>query len=84
MTLTIFVACELNENVIPSSHVTTQERIVEHFNGIQVEATIVAEIQYADKEESIVIEANENLHQFIEVCLNHVFSVCVLDIHVFN
>lgn len=67
MTLIILGACELNETVIPSTNVSTQERIVGDYNGIQIEATIVADIQYSDSEETIVIEANDNLHQYIEV-----------------
>lgn len=60
-------ACEPKEIIFPSSNVTQQERAVQSYNGILIEATIEAEIEYSDTEENIVIEANENLHSFIEV-----------------
>ena len=67
MTLLVLGACEINETVMPSGNITSQERVVKNYDGVQVEATIIADIKYSDTEESIVIEADDNLHQYVEV-----------------
>ena len=63
----LFSACINDNTVVPSGNVTTQERFVQDYTGIEVSTAFLVDIEYSATEESIIIEANENLHQFIEV-----------------
>jgi hypothetical protein len=60
-------ACVKDNTVIPSANVTQQERSIQDYTGIEVATAFLVDIEYSATEESIIIEANENLHQFIEV-----------------
>ena len=64
---TLFISCDNFHDNAPSANVTTQERFVQDYTGIQVEDAFLVDIEYSATEEAIIIEANDNLHQFIEV-----------------
>ena len=61
-----FSACN-NKTISPSSNITTQERNVTDFDGIEVSAAFIVDIEFSATEERVEIETNENLQQYIEV-----------------
>jgi hypothetical protein len=64
----VFSACDNNNStIIPSANVTTQEKFITDYNGVEISSAFVVDIEYSATEESIIIEASENLHQYIEV-----------------
>ena len=65
--LTFMFACSTDDKIFPSSTVTTDERIVENYDGIEVSSAFTVDIEFSDTEELIEIEANKNLQQFIIV-----------------
>ena len=64
---TLFISCDNFHDNAPSANVTTQERFVQDYTGIEITDAFLVDIEYSATEESIIIEANDNLHQFIEV-----------------
>jgi hypothetical protein len=65
--LTFTIACSTDDKIFPSSTITTDERIVENYDGIEVSSAFTVDIEFSDTEELIEIEANKNLQQFIIV-----------------
>ena len=63
----LFSSCDNFHDEAPSANVTAQERFAENFTGIAVADAFLVDVEYSATEESIIIEANDNLHQFIEV-----------------
>ena len=63
----LFSSCDNFHDNVPSANVTTQERFIQDYSGIEVSSAFLVDIEYSDTQESIFIEANENLHEFIEV-----------------
>jgi len=64
----VFSSCDVWEHrVIPSSTVSTRDFTYSDYNSIDVSHAFTAYITFSDDEESIEIEANDNLHQYIEV-----------------
>ncbi|MGL1887282.1 MAG: DUF2807 domain-containing protein [Reichenbachiella sp.] len=61
---TVFMSCE--DKINPSSTITTQETVIGGYTGIDVLNAFDVEVFYSD-EEYIVIQTNENLHDYIEV-----------------
>ena len=59
--------CEINNSIVSSSNVTTQERFVQDYSGIEVSSAFLVDVEYSDTEESIIIETNENLLEYIEI-----------------
>jgi len=67
MSLMLF-SCDINDNhVVPSSKVTTQQFTMSDFDMIDASSAFSVYVTFSDTEESIEIEANDNLHQHIEV-----------------
>ena len=60
-------ACVNDNTIVPSANITAQERFIQDYSGIDVSTAFLVDVEYSATEESIIIEANENLHQFIEV-----------------
>ena len=60
-------ACNNDDTIVPVANVTSQERFVTEYTGIEVSTAFSVDIEYSATEESIIIEANDNLHQYIEV-----------------
>lgn len=61
-------SCDIHENdVRPSSKITTTQATFSDFTAIDASTAFTVYINFSDVEESIEIEANDNLHQYIEV-----------------
>jgi len=67
ISLTFMFACSTDDKIFPSSTITTDERIVENYDGIEVSSAFTVDIEFSDTEELIEIEANKNLQQYIIV-----------------
>jgi hypothetical protein len=66
-TLFLF-SCDVIENdVRPSSKITTAQATLSDYTAIDASTAFTVYINFSDTEESIEIEANDNLHQYIEV-----------------
>jgi len=64
----IFNSCKKDEDkVTPSANVTKQEFSFSDYNILDVENAFEVNLTFSDSEEKIEIEANENLHQYINV-----------------
>lgn len=64
--LVVLSACE-NEKINPSSNVTIQDRTIAEYTGIAISTVFTVDVTISDSEEKIEIEANENLHAYIDV-----------------
>jgi len=53
--------------IIPSGNITTEEISVTNFNKLDVSNMFEVQVTFSETEESVVVEANENLHEVIEV-----------------
>jgi hypothetical protein len=63
-----FTSCDDDDfNIIPSDKITTEEISVSNFNKLDVSSPFQVQITFSETEESVVVEANENLHQEIDV-----------------
>jgi len=61
-------SCDVyNEHVRPSSNITTRNESFEGYNMIDASHAFQVYVTFSDTEETIEIEANDNLHQYIEV-----------------
>ena len=61
-------SCDIHENdVRPSSKITTSQATFSNYTAIDASTAFTVYINFSDVEESIEIEANDNLHQYIEV-----------------
>jgi hypothetical protein len=64
----IFSSCEeFGEFITPSNNVTTQTRTVTGYSGLDVSHAFNVFVNFSETEESIIVEANENLHSIIVV-----------------
>lgn len=59
-------ACE-NQKINPSSNITTQDRTVADYSGIVISTVFEVDVTFSTTEEKVEIEANENLHAYIDV-----------------
>ena len=65
---TLLIGCIGNFTFIdPSDSVNTKEYEFSNYSTLEVSHAFKVNIQFSDVEEKIVIEANDNLHQYIEV-----------------
>lgn len=63
-----FSACEkLGTSITPADTITTETKNITGFEGIKVFDAFEVFVTFSETEESIEIEANENLHEYIEV-----------------
>ena len=60
-------ACDSVKDIIPSENVITQEYTFSEYENIETESAFTIYLNFSDTEESIVVESNENLFQYIEV-----------------
>lgn len=60
------ISCDI-EKVRPSNTITTVEKVAANFNEIQVASEFEVFLTFSDTQESIQVEANENLQDFIIV-----------------
>lgn len=64
----LFTSCEKEDfNVIPSNRVTSSEVNITGINSIDVSSLFHVYVNFSETEESLVVEANENLHSLIRV-----------------
>jgi len=59
-------ACE-STGIKPSSNITIQDRTIEDYSGIEISTAFTVDVTFSATEEKIEIEANENLHAYIDV-----------------
>ena len=64
--LAVVTACE-TDKINPSSNITIQDRSVMDYTAIKVSTVFEVDVTISDTEEKIEIEANENLHAYIDV-----------------
>ena len=60
-------ACEKDNTIRPSANVSTQERTIQDYSGIEVSTAFTVDVTFSSTEEKIVIEANDNIHAYIDV-----------------
>lgn len=64
----LLTSCEkFGNNIVPSDNISKETRSVSGFNGIDVSSAFQVYVTIFDGEESIEIEANDNLHPYINV-----------------
>lgn len=63
----LFTSCQDVNTLIPSGNVTKQERAITDYNGIEVSTAMMVDVSFSTSEESIVVEADDNLQQHIIV-----------------
>lgn len=63
--LTSLIACQ-KVKVKPSSTVTQETRNISGFNGVDVASALNVYLTYSENEEQVLVEANSNLHEYIE------------------
>lgn len=56
-----------NDTIIPSGRITEEVRNIKDYNKIDISTAFNVDVTFSETEERIIIEANENLHQYIEV-----------------
>ena len=64
--LALVFACE-TEKINPSANVTIQDRTIDVYSGIKVSTVFIVDVTFSDTENKIEIEANDNLHAYIDV-----------------
>jgi len=75
----LLFSCDVFENdVAPSSKITTMQATFSDYDAIDVSTAFTVYLTFSDVEESIEIEANDNLHQHIEV--KKVNGMLIIDI----
>lgn len=61
-------SCDVYDNdVVPNNKVTTMQATYSDYDMIDASSAFTVYVTFSDVEESIEIEANENLHKYIEV-----------------
>lgn len=60
-------SCSSVMGIKPSGEITTEQKSVSGFSSLDVSSAISVHVRFSDTEEKVSIEANENLHQYIEV-----------------
>jgi hypothetical protein len=60
-------ACEKDNTIKPSANVSTQDRTIEDYSGLEISTAFTVDVTFSSTEEKIVIEANDNLHAYIDV-----------------
>ena len=63
----LFTSCQKNDDVTPSNHVTTVSKNIDGYSQLNVSDPFKVYVTFSETEESIQVEANANLHQYIHV-----------------
>lgn len=61
----LFTSCKKNDDVTPSNNVTTVNKTITGYSQLNVSDPFKVYVTFSDTEESIQIEANQNLQQYI-------------------
>lgn len=76
----LIVSCTGHKSIIASGNVTTQDRTLTGYDGIEVEGAITADVSFSTSGEQIEIVADDNLQQYIEVSIsNNVLKIKIRD-----
>jgi len=67
LTSLLLNACDNILFINPSDDVTTQQHFFSDYDQIETESAFTVYVRFSDTEEQIEIEANDNLHEYIEV-----------------
>ena len=67
--LSLFIfSCEIyDHDVVPDSNITTMQATYSDYHSLDVSTAFTVYVTFSDTDELIEIEANDNLHQYIEV-----------------
>jgi hypothetical protein len=65
--LFLFSCNEFDNHVKPNNKITTTQATYSDYDMIDASSAFTVYVTFSDEEESIEIEANDNLHQYIEV-----------------
>jgi hypothetical protein len=66
--IVLFTGCEFSQTLVtPVDDISTKEFSFNAYSDLIVSHAFKVQVYFSDKEESIKIEANENLHQYIKV-----------------
>jgi hypothetical protein len=66
--VSIFTSCKKDQiEIIPSSNVSSVEKSVSIDNKLEVSGPFRVHLTFSTTEESVIIEANDNLHRYIDV-----------------
>lgn len=60
----LFSSCK-KEVIKPSSDITTMERFVDEFIGVEVSDAMEVSITYSNSTQKVVVEANSNVHTYV-------------------
>lgn len=63
----LLVSCDDNDSVTPSGNVTTVTYEISGYDAIDVSSAFDVQVDFSQSDQMVQIDANENLHQFIEV-----------------
>ena len=64
----VFTSCsKIGNRISPSSNITTVERTVDSYNKLDVSDAFNVVVTFSEEEESVFVEANDNLHQYIQI-----------------
>ena len=63
----LFTSCQKNDDVRPSNNVTTVNKTIDGYNELNVSDPFKVYVTFSETEESIQVEANANLHQYIHI-----------------
>lgn len=63
----VMSSCEIPNRVIPSGNLTTQVKYISDYDAIEASNAFTVYVNFSENEESIEIEADDNLQPYIEV-----------------
>lgn len=61
----LFFSCSKDETIDPSNTITSQEHNITGYNELNVQDAFNVEVHFSNEIESIIVEANDNLHPYI-------------------
>ena len=67
LSILLFSCDAFDEDVVPNGRVTTRQATFSNYDAIDASSAFTIYLTISDSDESIEIEANDNLHQYIEV-----------------
>ncbi len=65
--LGLIISCDKSDMVTPSNMVSIKEKSFSNYDKLDIRTAFTVYVNFSDTEESIQIEANDNLHQYIIV-----------------
>jgi len=66
--VSILTSCEKDHlGIVPSNNITSVEKSIARNSKLKVSSLFQVHIRFTDTEEKLIVEANENLHQYIQI-----------------